>query len=165
MPGVSLTIVQQDVKSIECDALVVGFFVDVRLLKGLAGQLDWLLCGSLSRLVVDNRMRGALGDMALLTGRGKVPASKVFLLGLGPKKSYSVSVMHSAARDAAAAVAGAGVVRVAFEYVPPDGTVPDAGMSAFKTGITEGAGDRSLAVSLIAPDREIYEALHQHVKA
>ncbi len=164
MPGLMVNVILQDIKKVESDALVVGFFEDVRPLKGLAGQLDWLLCGALSSLVIENRLRGSLGEVALLTARGKVPAPKIFMVGLGPKAGFSLSTLRSVARTTAAGVAGAGVTRAAFEYLPPhDGSLDD-GFSALREGLSEGAGDRSLAVSVLAPDNAAYEQLSRLAK-
>src|SRR3972149_11307853 len=104
MPGLVLKVILQDIKKLETDALIVGFYEDVRPLKGLAGELDWLLCGSLSNLILSDKLRGSLGDVALLTSRGKIPAQKIFMVGLGAAGSLSpVSLRPGArARDARA---------------------------------------------------------------
>ncbi|MDA8422897.1 MAG: hypothetical protein M0Z89_06150, partial [Nitrospiraceae bacterium] len=85
MPGLTVRVIIEDIKNVETEALVVGFFQDIRPLKGFVGQLDWLLCSALSGLLLKNKLHGSLGDVALLTSRGKVPAQKIFLVGLGPK--------------------------------------------------------------------------------
>lgn len=165
MPRLMLNVILQDITKVESDALVVGFFEDVRPLKGLAGRLDWLLCGALSMLVTENKLRGCLGDMALLTARGKVPAAKIFLVGFGPHADFSLAAFRHAALTAAAGVAGAGVARAAFEYLPPQGSSPGAVFSALREGLSEGAGGRSLAVSVLAPDAAAYEQLSRLAKA
>lgn len=149
----------QDVRKIESDAVVIGFFEDERPLKGLAGELDWLLCGALSSLLLENRLRGALGDAALLSSRGKIAAQKIFLLGLGPRTGYSLSSLRSAARAVATNVLGAGAASAALEYLGPAGASFEEGVPALREGLSEGAAGRSLAVSLIAPDAEAYERL------
>ena len=52
-----MQVLLQDIKKIETGAIIVGFFEDVRPLKGLAGELDWLLCGALSRLIINKKPR------------------------------------------------------------------------------------------------------------
>ncbi|HET7319375.1 MAG TPA: M17 family peptidase N-terminal domain-containing protein, partial [Nitrospirota bacterium] len=91
-----MKVILQDVTKVESEAVVVGFFEDVRPLKGLAGRLDWLLCGSLSSLLISKKLRGSLGEVALLTSRGKVPAQKVFLVGLGPASGFTLPALRSA---------------------------------------------------------------------
>jgi hypothetical protein len=58
MPGVTMKVILQDIKKLATEALIVGFYEDVRPLKGVAGELDWLLCGSLSSLVLSKKIRG-----------------------------------------------------------------------------------------------------------
>ncbi len=82
--------------------MIVGFYEDVRPLKGVAGELDWLLCGALSALVLSKKLRGSLGDVALVTSQGKVPVQKIFMVGLGPRDGMTPATLQSAARNAAA---------------------------------------------------------------
>ena len=165
MTGVTVKVIFQDIRKIETDAIVVGCFEDVRPLKGFAGQLDWLLCGSLSSLLLTGRIRGSLGDVALFTSRGKVPSPKIFLMGLGRRSGFSLSTLRDAARTAAASVLGAGAAQVVIEYLRPLDTAPEDGIPALREGLKAGAGNRSLTVSLLAPDRESFEKLSGTVKA
>lgn len=149
--------IQQDIKKIEADALVVVFFEDVRPLKGLAGELDWLLCGAISKLLIDEKVRGALGETALLTSQGKIPAQKIFMVGLGPRKSVSESTLRTAAKHAATALAGAGAVRGAMEFYRPQNISPADAARSMEAGLREGAGGRPVDVLLIAPDAATHE--------
>lgn len=159
-----MKVLLQDIKKLETGALIVGFFEDVRPLKGLAGELDWLLCGSLSGLIINKKLRGSLGDVALLTSQGKLPTQKIFMLGLGRNAEFSSSVLRSAAKTAAASALGAGVNKVAIEFfLSPD--VPYAGgVSAFFEGLSQGAKGRSFDVSLLAPDAAAYEKIARLLK-
>lgn len=159
MTGLTVRVILQDIKKVETEALVVGFFQDVRPLKGVAGQLDWLLCGALSSLLIKNKLRGSLGDVALLTSRGKVPAQKIFLVGLGPKAGFSSSSLRMAVKTAIVSVLGAGITNTAVEYFQTQGDSSEKSLPAFREGLIDGAGVRTLAVSILAPDRESYEQL------
>lgn len=160
----TLTVIVHDIKKIEAEALIVGFYEDVRPLKGLAGELDWLLCGSLSTLLLTNKVNGSLGDTALITSRGKVPAPKIFLIGLGPVKKVTPASLRTVARTAATAALKAGVTKAAMEYFrSPEGT-PDAQLQALREGLREGSNARPLDVALIAPDAGAYETLSKLVK-
>ena len=158
-------VILQDIKKLETGALIVGFFEDVRPLKGLAGELDWLLCGSLSSLIIKNKLRGALGELALLTSRGKVPAPKIFMLGLGPRGSVSPEALQEAARSAAAAVSGAGVSAAALEYLTIPELSPEAAVNALQQGLADGSRGRSIDISLLAPDAASYEKISRHITA
>ncbi len=165
MPGLALKVILQDIKKLETDALIVGFYEDVRPLKGLAGELDWLLCGSLSNLILSNKLSGSLGDVALLTSRGKIPAQKIFMVGLGPARSLSSASLRRAARTAASSALSAGVAKAALEYFPAAAKEPsDATVHAHREGLTDGAGGRRLHISLLATDAAAYEKLARIMK-
>lgn len=143
-----------DIRNLETDAVIVGFHEDVRPLKGAAGALDWLLCGSLSQLLIRKNVCGALGEVALLNSKGKIPAPKIFLVGLGPRADLSPSAFRTAARNAAAAIAGAGVSRAGLDLFS-SGNVPDEeAFAAFQEGLAEGAGQHACDITVIAPDAD-----------
>jgi len=154
-----------DVKTLDVEAVVVGFHEDVRPLKGMAGELDWVLCGSLSRLVRKGHVRGALGDRALLTTAGKLPATKVFMLGLGPRGAAPQEYLRVAARTAAASLADAGISRAAVDLFPLGFVPKEEAASAIVDGLAEGAGERELQDSLLAPDAAAFEQMSRILRA
>jgi hypothetical protein len=160
MSSVTVKVILQDIKKLATEALIVGFYEDVRPLKGAAGELDWLLCGALSSLVITKKLRGSLGDVALFTSQGKVPAQKIFLVGLGPRSGSTLTTLRSAARTAAATAVGAGVRSAAIEYFPSSDMPPqDGGVTSLHQGLNEGADGRSFDVLLLAPDAVAYEKI------
>jgi hypothetical protein len=154
-----VNVLLQDIKKIETEALIVGFFEDVRPLKGLAGELDWLLCGALSSLIITKKLRGSPGDVALLTSQGKLQTQKIFMIGLGKYTGLSASSVRSAAKTAAMSALGAGVRKAAIEYFLPPGMSFDSAVSAFSEGLSQGAAGRRFDVSLLAPDAAAYEKI------
>ncbi len=163
MPGITVKVLLQDIKKLPTEALIVGFYENIRPLKGLAGELDWLLCGSLSNLIIENRLRGSFGDMALLTSRGKVPAQKIFMIGLGPQNGFSPSSMRGAAKAAVTGALAAGVKAAALEYFQP--VMPyDVGVPALQEGLSEAAQGRDIDVTLLAPDPTAYEKISRLMK-
>ena len=161
----TVTVLLQDIKKLETEALIVGFYEDVRPLKGLAGELDWLLCGSLSHLILENKLRGSLGDTALLTSQGKVPAQKIFMVGLGSRADFSLAALCSAARSAAASAINAGVRSAAIEcFLSPDISYDDL-ISAFQEGMSELVNGQALHLDLLAPDASSYESISRLVKS
>ncbi len=87
-------IVQSEkIAQVYVETLVVGFFEDVRPLKGFAGEIDWYTNGAVSDLVLQNKIRGTLGEASLLA-TSKLATPKVLLIGLGPKKYYSVEIFQ-----------------------------------------------------------------------
>lgn len=160
-----LQVLVHDVKTLDVEAVVVGFHEDVRPLRGIAGELDWVLCGSLSRLVRKGHVRGALGDRALLTTAGKLPATKVFMLGLGTRSAGTQEDLRAAARTAAASLADAGISRAAVDLFPLGFAPKEEAASAIHDGFAEGAGERELQVSLLAPNAAALDAMSRILRA
>lgn len=164
MPGLTVKALLQDIKKLETEALIVGFYENVRPLKGLAGELDWLLCGSLSNLVIKRKLRGTLGDVALLTSQGKVPAQKIFMVGLGPTEGFSPLSIRSAARKAVSSALNAGVQNAAIECFHVPDMPYDTSVPALQDGVSDGAGGGHFDISMLAPDAAAYEKISRLVK-
>jgi hypothetical protein len=103
--------------------------------------------------------------VGLLASRGKVPAMKIFMVGLGPKGGSSPSSLRNAARIAASSAVGAGVTNMAVEYFYSPDEPYDAVVTALRDGLSEGARGIPLMVSLLAPDAAAYERISRLVKA
>jgi hypothetical protein len=157
MSGVTVKAILQDVKKLSTEALIVGFYEDVRPLKGVAGELDWLLCGSLSALILAKKLRGSIGEVALVTSQGKIPVQKIFLIGLGPRAGFTVTTLRSAARTAAISAVGAGVRSAVIEYFHSSPMQDDTAVSTLYEGLKEGAGEHSFDALLLASDAVAYE--------
>ena len=153
-----------DILTVPTDAVAVGFYEDVRPLKGAAGALDWILCGALSRLVRERRVRGALGDVALLTSSGKIPAGKVFLFGLGRRGDLAPESLQAAARTVAASLAGAGVRQAVLDFLPLDDAADESGITAVRRGLREGAGGYALSISLLAHNAASFERMSRALR-
>lgn len=162
---VVLTVQVHMIEKLEVDALIVGFHEDIRPLKGGAGVLDWLLCGALSRLIIQKKITGAVGDVALLTSKGKVPADKIFMIGLGPKAELSAASLRSASRTAAASAAGAGVAHAALDCFPQGNMPDDDALVAIRQGLAEGAGTHPIDFALLAPDAAAVARLSRLIHA
>ena len=159
-----MKVVLQDIKKLETSALIVGFYNDVRPLKGLAGELDWLLCGALSSLIIKRKLNGASGDMALLTSQGKIPASKIFMLGLGSRQALSSETLRKAAQTAATAALGAGVTSAALELFSSSRIPLETTVTALRQGLADGMGGRALDMVMLAPDAGSYEKISRFIK-
>lgn len=91
-----VTVATEPLARVCADVLVTGFFEDVRPPQGLAGQVDWLAGGCLSRLIVSRHISGRVAETALLA----VPTfstPRVLFVGLGRSSSYTYLVLHHVA--------------------------------------------------------------------
>ncbi len=79
----------EDVDLQECDAAVVGFFQDVRPLKGSSGWIDWRLNGMLSHLLIEKKLSGDWKETTLIPSQGRTAPGIILLVGLGRMSEYS----------------------------------------------------------------------------
>jgi hypothetical protein len=103
------------------DALCCFVTEDDRPLSGATGYLDWRLCGALSKVLVSGFFVGAVGDRLLMPTEGRVPAQKVFAVGLGPSQLVTPLGLEHALTQAAAMLSKVEVasVALAFAALPP----------------------------------------------
>lgn len=90
MSVLHLAPVREEIQRVRVELVVVGFFEDERPLRGMAGRIDWRLCGGLSRLIRASRITGAAGEALLTPGQGGVRAAWVLALGLGPRAGFDL---------------------------------------------------------------------------
>ena len=79
-----------DVEHARGEALSLGIYADDRPPRGVAGLLDWRLCGRLSRLMKRDVFRGELGECVLLPTDGRLAFEKLFLHGLGERAAFEL---------------------------------------------------------------------------
>jgi len=107
----------------DVDGAVAAVFQDQRPLAGLAAHADWRLNGFLSRLAMEEKFSGALGDWLLVHTQGRLPFMHLFLVGMGKKAERSVAGSRRLLKDVAGKVALAGVHSVVLdlsELAPPE---------------------------------------------
>ena len=102
------------------EALCCFVTEDERPLSGATGFLDWRLCGGLSKILGSGFFVGAPGDKLLLPTDARVPARKVFAMGLGPSKGVTALGLEHALHQAAAMLSRAQIdsVALAFPLLP-----------------------------------------------
>ncbi len=89
---------------------------DERPISGAAGFLDWRLCGGLSKILGSGFFVGAPGDRLLVPTDSRVPAKKVFAVGLGRSSSVTALGLEHALTQAAAMLSKAKVDSVALAF-------------------------------------------------
>lgn len=89
---------------------------DERPLGGAPGYLDWRLCGGLSQILTSGFFVGAPGDRLLLPSEGRVPAPKIFAVGLGRTQGVTALGFEHALNGAATMLSKAKVESVALAF-------------------------------------------------
>lgn len=96
------------------DAIAVFCFVDQRPLKGVAGYLDWRLCGALSRAIESGRFRCEPGEVMLLPATGRIRDKRIFAFGLGRVQDATAEAFAKVGRTAIEVTGRAGVAELAL---------------------------------------------------
>lgn len=104
------------------DAVCCLLTTEERPFGGALGLLDWRLCGALSRVVKSGFFGCAPGEKLLVPADGRVPAERIFVVGLGRLGTVTPVGLEHALAQAAAMLERAGVHAVAlgFPALPPE---------------------------------------------
>lgn len=90
-------ILSERLTKIEDKIIVAGFFSDVRPLKGLAGEIDWLFNGQISKLILDGKLTGQTDDSLLLYSN-RLRTRNILLLGMGRREKFDSSAVKNTAK-------------------------------------------------------------------
>ena len=90
------------------EVLVLTAFSDERPLRGLAGLVDWRICGKLSQWFVTQFATGEVNDRVLYPSQGRLSHPLVLLIGLGDRAQHRVDRAHAMAEEAACVVTDLG---------------------------------------------------------
>lgn len=114
---------------LELDAVALPLFRGRVQPRGVAGHVDWRLCGRIAHLLRADRFRGDAGEALLMPAGGRLGPARVFLFGLGPVRAPSGETCTDLeAMVRALAEAGADRHAVGFPVAP--GTPPAAEQAA-----------------------------------
>ena len=137
------------------DVAIAGFFQSERPLRGAAGRADWRLCGLVSDLLADGRLREKTGAAVLVPGAGRLAADRVMLVGLGRRPRLDAARVHEASAAAIRRGILLGARRLAL--APPTG---DAAVADHAGALLRGAvhavseADAEVELSLVVAERE-----------
>jgi hypothetical protein len=112
LQGATWTVLRPDLRVLDdhpADLLVLTAFQDERPLEGLAGLVDWRLCGALSSWRVGGFSTGAFGEQVLMPTGRRLSHPKLLLMGLGPRAEHRADRAIALAVRALTAAEGLGV--------------------------------------------------------
>ena len=101
---------------IDDKVIVAGFFSDVRPLKGLAGEIDWLFNGEISRLILDGKINGQFGDSLLLYSN-RLKTRNVLLLGMGKRENFDSAAVRNTTKSLAQKLDGINIKSFTIEIL------------------------------------------------
>ena len=145
----------QPIQDIEADILLLFHLQDELAPRGRLGQVDWILCGAVSRLRARGKFAGERGASALLAPNGKLKAARILVVGLGHKADLSVVSLYRSAYQAAQAILNLRCTHLAME--PPyrafpreaPASVQQTFIEAFLAELRRGQPEASFVLTLL----------------
>lgn len=107
------------------ESIGVFGFSDQRPLRGVAGFLDWRLCGVLSAAILSGCFGGRVHEATLRPATSRLGWRRVFLFGLGPVAEADTERVKAVAEEAWTAMRGAGAQKIVWA-APASNRRPDA---------------------------------------
>jgi Cytosol aminopeptidase family, N-terminal domain len=155
------------VTRIRAEILVLGFFQDVRPVRGLAGEVDWIHNGIFSHLMKREKLKGRCGEAMLLASQAKLPTPKVLLIGLGPSLSYNDFVLQKVLLDIRARLADLKVKRFAMEAMGVESRLMGwrQFFDVFVATFGKSAATEDLDVTLLTPSEEEARAIAEQIRS
>jgi len=98
--------------ALKLESLALFVFQDVRPLRGVAGYIDWRLCGSLSRMIMAGHFEGRRGEHVLMPVTGTLNIQRLFIFGLGPVRTFSQSTLSGVCGTAIEVMGRAGATEI-----------------------------------------------------
>ncbi|MHB8105633.1 MAG: leucyl aminopeptidase [Dehalococcoidales bacterium] len=93
-------------------AIIVSHFEGVKQPEGDAAVVDKKLGGAISDLVKQGDIKGKLNEITLLHSLGKLPASRIVVLGLGKKQELTTNKVRGAIAEACRYLRGKGAADI-----------------------------------------------------
>ena len=84
------------VTEVQTPLLVINLFEGVAAPGGATGAVDRALGGLISQLIADGEIKGKLEEVVVLHTMGKIPATRVAVVGLGPREKFDLEAIRRA---------------------------------------------------------------------
>jgi len=156
------------------DVLVLGRYAAPTRPAAELVALDKKLDGLLSTVLGTEKFEGKAGQVAHLYTGGRIPAARVMVVGLGPKKSGDAEILRRAAATSARRARDLGATSVAV-FMPADGLPARARAQAIVEGgilgtyrfdkyLKEKSSKVLESLTVLEPDRRQHLAAREGVR-
>jgi leucyl aminopeptidase len=108
-----ISVIVDNIVNVKADAAVVSYFEGMERPDGDTAAVDKALEGAISQLVEQGEIKGKLNEITLVHSLGRLPASRVVIVGLGKKSELSANRVRGAFAEACRWLRQRGVATVA----------------------------------------------------
>lgn len=152
-----VTVAAGDIVLHPADAIVVGLFEGDTAPAGPISGADAALKGAISDLLKQGEIKGKQGEVALLHTLGKLPASRVAIVGLGKPGELTADRVRRASAEACRAMRRAGVKKAGTAILGAGRIEPAMAVQAITEGCLLGLYDFSKYCSSKDPGAKMDE--------
>ncbi len=94
-----IKVIAGDITRIESGAIIFNFFEEMGKLGSEIAAADKALGGAISRLIKQGEIKGKLNEITVVHSLGKLPASRVVVVGLGKQKELTQDKVRGAVAE------------------------------------------------------------------
>jgi leucyl aminopeptidase len=91
---VQIKVEKGDLAQHPAKAVIVNLFEDVKKPGGGTGAVDKALGGAISQLIAEGEIKGKKNEVTLVHTLGKLPTSRVLVVGLGKQKKFGLDTIR-----------------------------------------------------------------------
>lgn len=95
-----IKIASGNIREVEADAIILFLFEGTDLLDGDLAEIDSALEGVILRLLKRREIKGKSGTLSVIHTLGKLPASKVVIVGLGKRDDLNLDLIRKTTGEA-----------------------------------------------------------------
>ena len=162
-------------EDVRADALILGRHSGEARLQPALAAVDAKLAGGLATMLQGERFEGKAGQLSYLYAGDRLPAPRVIVVGLGPKRGADAEAVRRAASAGVRRARDLGAATAAV-FMPPDGLTARARAQAVAEGAVLGTYrfDKYLkekspkvieSVAVVEPDRRAQPAAREGARA
>lgn len=162
-----INVFSEAIDTLKNDVLTLGFFSDERPPRGYCGLVDWRLNGIISTLMAKGRIGGTFMEKVLISSNGRIPPSKVLLIGLGDLVHLTYETLYTAGMTISKTLSDMACREIVFD-IPGTGKC-ELDVSRMATSVMSGVFDcmedsgmpldNTLAVSILGDEGYLDEII------
>jgi leucyl aminopeptidase len=101
-----------DLLKIKADAIVVNHYEEAKRPEGDAAVVDKALGGAITELIRQGDIKGKLNEITIIHSLGRLPVSRIVVVGLGKKKELDTNKIRGAVAEACRYLRGKGAATI-----------------------------------------------------